>query len=241
MKHVRRAPNVKPNSWGIRKIKNRNIRGVMLHETRSGRPEIEDGSSAENWFGSRDNARPTKRNPTWCSMTEVLIWEMGDQVIYTDHANEYAAWTAGWGAKGDNTWPAGMSYIQIEIAHGTGIEPYNATQLDSIAQLVAEYSITYDFPLTRIPFLYQTEDPKPRGITTHKDSANGKKLGKTDPGTAFPWDKFFTLTRNYVNPKKELTLEERMDNVESYLAALNESQWAHKAGRAREQHNQERP
>ena len=240
MKHVRRPPNVTPNLWGIRDIANRDIRGVMLHETRSGSPEIEDGGSAENWFGSPANARGGNP-PTWCSMTEVLIWEMGDQVIYTDHRNQYAAWTAGWGEFYTGTWPAGKFYIQIEIAHGTGVEPYNPTQLDSVAQLVAEYSIEYKFPLVKIPFLYQTENPKPRGIATHKDSANGKKLGKTDPGSAFPWSEFLRITEDYAQPPNEPTLEERMENAERYLAGLNEAQWYHQSGGAEARHNTPRP
>ena len=208
MKHVRRAPHRDPNPWGIRPMANRvaQMAGVTLHETRSGHPDREDGIGAEGWASSFDNARPRKPdgsrpdNPAWCSMWEWLVYEMGTQVEMFDWRQNFAAWTAGWGAKGAGTWPLGQSYGQIEFAHGTGAEPYNAVQIDSGAQLVAELSIEIDFPLVYIDMVTQTEDPKPRGITTHRGSANGIKLGKSDPGRAFPYDEFLALAKEYANP-----------------------------------------
>lgn len=202
MKHIRRAPHRNPNPWGIRSMPNRvaQMAGVTLHETRSSFPDREDGIGAESWASSPGNARPSMANPQWCSMWEWLIYEMGTQVEMFDWRENHAAWTAGWGAEGHGTWPLGKYYGQIEFAHGTGAEPYVAVQIDSGAQLVAELSQEIDFPLVYTDHVAQTENPKPRGITTHRGSANGLKLGKSDPGSAFPYVEFLALAREYAAP-----------------------------------------
>lgn len=58
-----------------------------------------------------------------------------------------------------------------------------------------------------LPFVTQRKDqPFPRGFTAHDETANGKKLGKTDPGPRWPWDDFLALVRSpRVHPGADLT------------------------------------
>ncbi len=40
----------------------------------------------------------------------------------------------------------------------------------------------------------------PEGFIGHEDTANGVKLGKTDPGAAFPWTTFLDMVRDAAEP-----------------------------------------
>ena len=185
-------PIVARNSWLVRPLADRasRIAGVMLHSTRSGTADGDDGPRTEGWWSNPLNI--VQDTPPWGSYADVLIDEDGTRVICTDWDIEYATWTAGYGGAG--TWAAGIYYIQIEIAQGTLLEPFTDAAIESLAEKVRALSIRYGFPIERISFLDQTGVP-PRGICTHEGSANGVKTGKTDPGPMFPWERFLELAR----------------------------------------------
>lgn len=194
MKYPRR-PIKAHNSWLVRPMANRgqHIAGVMLHSTRSGKVLADEGERTEGWWNNPINK--VNDNPPWGSYADVLLFKDGTQVICTDHDTEYAAWTAGYGAE-SGTWAAGMYYIQIELPQGTLEEEFPAAVIDSVAQITAEYSLRYNFPIVRLPYLTQKGD-RPRGITSHDNCANGRAYGKSDPGPLFPWATFLDTAIKY--------------------------------------------
>ena len=204
MTYIRRPIKAR-NSWLVRPYPNRGdiIAGVMLHSTRSGVADGDDGPRTEGWWSNPRNI--VQDDPPWGSYADALVFEDGTQVICTGEDNEYAAWTAGYGGAG--TWAAGHYYYQIEIAQGQTVEPFTPAAIDSLAQLVADKARKFSFPIVRIPFLAQTGVP-PRGICTHEDSANGRKTGKTDPGPMFPWDTFLAKAQAYLGGGGMTDLEE---------------------------------
>jgi hypothetical protein len=162
----------------------------MLHATRSGRIQPDEGERTERWFANPANI--VRDDPPWGSFCDLLIFKDGTQVICTDWEREYAAWCAGYGETG--TWAAGIPYIQVELPQGTPTEPFSEAAIASAAAFTAEMAARYGFSIERIPFLAQVGMP-PRGIATHEDSANGRKLGKSDPGPLFPWDSYLAQAR----------------------------------------------
>jgi len=164
------------------------IAGVMIHATRGGslNPTHDDGPGTENWA-----LHPENKGAYW---DELIFRKDGTRVISTNWDTEFPKWTAGYGSGG--TWAASDYYIQIEVSQSHIDQPYHENSIDSLAESVAEKSVKYDFPIVRIPYLEQMGVP-PRGICTHEDSANGRKLGKSDPGPKFPWGSFLWRTQVY--------------------------------------------
>ena len=181
-------PIIARNPWLIRTLPGREamIAGLMLHSTRSGKRDGDDGPRTERWWANPVNI--VRDKPPWGSYADLLIYEDGTRVLCTDPDREYATWTAGYGGTG--TWAAGIYYIQIELAQGTLDEPFTDALIDSLAEATAMLARRYDFPIARIPFLAQTEWPPPGGIADHEHCANGRKHGKSDPGPLFPWETY---------------------------------------------------
>lgn len=206
-------PGVTPHSylraaWAGR---GREIAGVMIHATRSGTKGTKDGPGTENWLGHPSNTQAV--SSSWDS----LFWDDGTQVQLGDRDNSFPTWCAGYGDAG--TWNAGLYYLQYELAQGTVDSPFAEATIDSLAQQVARDAKTYDFPIVRLPFLTQV-GPVPRGITAHDACANGRKLGKSDPGYLFPWDAFIERANHYLNGgEDELSAEDRarLDRLERLL------------------------
>lgn len=197
-------PGVQPHPYTRARHANRGslIAGIMVHSTRSGRSAGDDGPGTENWLGHPSNT------PAVSSSWDALIFEMGTRVRYGDWDNSFSTWCAGYGNAG--TWNAGLYYIQLELAQGRPEDPYSDAEIDSAAQLTAELAKRYSFPIVRLPFVTQTGTP-PRGITSHDGCANGRKLGKSDPGFMFPWDRYLALANHYLQgDDTPMTPEERV-------------------------------
>lgn len=203
------------NPWLVVPMANRAdvIAGVMIHSTRSGASAVEhdDGPGTENWAMSPNNGSAAQG---WGAYWDELIYRTdGTRIISTNWDREYATWTAGYGDAG--TWAAGIYYIQIEVSQSRTNQYFSSASIDSLAQSVAEKARRYGFPIQRIPYLSQTGEP-PRGICTHEDSANGRKLGKSDPGTLFPWEHFLARAQYYYNAG-----EPNVDPIQKQLDELN--------------------
>lgn len=213
----RREKGRNPWNWKPYPGRDRVIAGVMIHATRSGQagPVYDDGPGTEQWGMNPNNG---SRAQGWGTYWDALIYRDGTQVISTDWDREFASWTAGYGDSG--TWAAGHYYIMIEVSQSRIDQPYSAESVDSLAQLVAEASRRYSFPIERIPYLAQVGMPPPRGIATHEGSANGRKSGKTDPGPLFPWAEFLAKARAYAAGEEEWTVEneERLARLERLVA-----------------------
>ena len=184
---------------GVLPGRSKNIRGVFIHSTRGGStdPNYDDGPGTEAWGNSASNT-----GAFW----DGLIYRTGQQVKCTNwEQDEQPLWAAGWGEAG--TWSAQENYIHLEFAQSTINQLFSEEELESGAQWCAELARTYKFPVERIQFLSQT-GAAPGGFCDHQNSANGKKLGKTDPGPLFPWGAFLGRVRELVEPVKPVTLEE---------------------------------
>lgn len=183
-----RQMNGAPNSWLFEERPNRQFRGVQVHASRSGVSDGDDGPRTENWMR---NPKNRGRNPdgtpaSWGGSCDSIIFEDGTEVIVNpDPANKAPTYGAGFGGAG--SWSAGWHYWQVEVAQGVPSDPYTPAQIVALRERCKLLGV----PLIRIPFLVQVGEP-PVGICTHEDSANGKRLRKSDPGQMFPWDALLT-------------------------------------------------
>lgn len=190
----------------------RDIKGVMIHSTRGGRSAGDDGPGTERWGNHPDNP-----GAFW----DGLVYESGQQV--RGCPGKYTLqplWSAGFGSAG--TWSAQDYYFQLELAQGRAEDPFTEEELTSAAQWVAELARIHGFTIQRINYLDQVGDP-PRGICSHEASANGKRLGKSDPGPMFPWDRFIEMANSYLEEVNEMPddlMNSRMTNLENYIYGL---------------------
>mgnify|MGYP000179407452 CR=1 FL=1 len=177
------------NLWLMEPRPGRKLAGVMLHASRSGVSDGDDGPRTERWMQNAVN-----NQGGWGGSCDEIIFESGERVLVSHYEDEAPTYGAGYGGSG--TWSAGWYYYQIEVAQGVPTDPYTNAEIDSLAQRVAELSVKHGFPIQRIAFLDQTGTP-PMGICTHEASANGVEYGKSDPGNLFPWGVFMTKTQAY--------------------------------------------
>lgn len=180
-----------PNPWLFESRPHRGttLRGVMIHATRSGVSIGDDGPRTVRWMKNLKNGSAAKG---WGSSCDEVIHEDGKRTLITpDYRTMAPTYGAGYGDVG--TWSAGWYYYQFEVAQGSPSDAYTDAQIASLAERTLELAALHEFDSTkRILFLNQTGNP-PEGICTHEDSANGVKLGKSDPGGMFPWLKFMAL------------------------------------------------
>lgn len=156
------------------------IAGVMLHSTRSGKSDGDDGPRTVGWMVNPQNKT---HGENWGASMDVVIYEDGSRVWFTDVDTESPTYGAGYGGS-IGTWNASLYYIQVELAQGLATDPFTDDQYASLAEMLKELAVKYSFPIEYIGFLDQAGEP-PRGIAYHQESANGRYYGKTDPGPMF--------------------------------------------------------
>jgi N-acetylmuramoyl-L-alanine amidase len=204
-----------PRLFGTLPGRSTQIRGVFLHSTRSGRcgnPAEAEGT--ENWLNN-----PNNPGGAW----DGLIGYDGEQVKCSHwERDEQPLWAGGFGGPG--TWSAQANYLHIEICQPCITDPYTDAQVESVAQWTAELARVHGFDIVRIPYLEQVGEP-PQGVTSHDSSANGRRLGKSDPGPLWPWDRFIARARQLAGHAEEDTMGmtpaelERLERLERLLGA----------------------
>lgn len=207
------------NPWlkGYDATRGANIVGIQIHSTRSGKSDGDDGPRTEGWW-----ANPQNNQGGWGSYADFLIFEDGTQVQCTNLDSEYPKYTAGFGYAG--SWNASFHYIQVEVAQGNPDDPFTDAEIESLGDLTIEMSGRYNFPLVRIPYLYQSQPPQ-AGIATHEDSDNGKIYGKSDPGPMFPWEKFMALATGKGGDDMTPEEHERLVNIEAAVTRLERAMY----------------
>lgn len=182
------------------------ICGVFVHATRSGRFGNDDGPGTENWGNHPGNPG---------GFQDIIIGGTGQQVQCCRwDLNEQPLWAGGDG--GGSTWNAQQYYLHVEVSQGTIDSPFTEESIESAAQFTAEQSRIYGFEIVRIPFLAQVGVP-PEGICDHQNSANGRKLGKSDPGPLWPWDRFIARARELAQQEDGMTDDQVKEIVRAIL------------------------
>jgi len=153
---------------------------IVIHATRSGdagnSPEQELQGTLRWFLDSR--GRPDQR--TWASAHDVIA---ADGTRHACLDPERMAWHAGY---------LNPFSIGIEVAQPTREAPFPEAQVAATAARVRQLCVEYGIPMVRV--MSEAES----GVIGHEDTAQGRALGKSDPGDAarggrWDWGAFMAL------------------------------------------------
>jgi hypothetical protein len=175
------------------------IRIILIHATRGlTASSAIDYSATKNWFRSSNN----NAGGTWGGCASSIIGPNGElcHVLNDDQIPHYSA---GYGGLGPPTEYLLDDYAKsYELAQPNDDVPYTAAQYERLAIEAAIDCKKYNIPATMLDLRSQRY-PVPTGIGRHDRSANGVKLGKSDPGKMFDEERFIALLNKKLQPQIE--------------------------------------
>lgn len=177
---------------------------IEVHATRSGVPW--DGwpqrslefQATINWNKSATNRQVSAYGQVYGAASQVVISEQGQKATMWDKALWYPTYGAGFGEYGPPLgWAVDWLGISYELCQPLADMPFTDACLERAAVEIAADCKVFGIEPVRIPYLSQTEAiAVVSGLVGHEDTANGHKVGKTDPGPMFPWDAFIARVRD---------------------------------------------
>ena len=219
------------------------IRQIQWHATRGATSMDRQVSATESWFAS-----PANNRGGWGGSADFVVgpdYREGGRVVivqFEDPWNSFGSWSAGYGGPG--TLPAAPYGIAIEVAQPAGrdrlgnytgakdanFEHYTPETINACRWLVGHINAELErrdiepVPPSWIDEWDQAHGaPVPRGHIGHENLANGRKLGKHDPGHLFPRD---ALMASLVRQADEVATDELavlrtlQDSIETKLATV---------------------
>jgi N-acetylmuramoyl-L-alanine amidase len=149
---------------------------VVIHATRSGtsnNPNEFEGTL--NWFGRADS----QVSSHWVigrDGRKARVVPDGQQAW---HAGEH---NVGWG---------------IELEQGVNDDGFTSLQIAALLQVCAGYVMDFGVPPVH------TLDAAQAGFIGHEETRQGRRVGKSDPGTKFGWESFIEGLRRLVVPSPD--------------------------------------
>ena len=175
------------------------IQLIVIHSTR-GDTIIENQYAATmNWLQSPDNR--DKATGGWGGSTNRLIGCEGEMCIcWPDDMSP--TYSAGFGFN-NTDWAIDWYAISFELVQRRLDEDFREATLARAAREVAALCQKYNIPPVWLDRVDQS-GPPPSGITGHENTDNGRKLGKSDPGSIsrggrFDPDDFIRRVRQEMN------------------------------------------
>lgn len=202
----------------------------IIHATRGHTTlELQDQATL-NWFQYAPD------NGGWGSTADVLI-SADDDLIHEfgDIMREHSAWSAGYGSQGSRTeYGADEWGISIELAQTHKAEPFTEHVINKLVWYIRKRSVDFglDIPAVHLTSWSQRRsDPVPTGFIGHDETANGRKTGKSDPGSHFPWADVMRRVSEKAPPKEKpvsLTAfqQQVVDEIRKQRATLTDVQIA---------------
>lgn len=178
-------------AW-LRKPRTQPVQIILIHATRGDIATEAQYRATVNWFTSAGNrAKDGGGNPLdFGSQSDFCVGAQGEIAQFGDYHATRPNWSAGFGVSfADNA--VDDHAISIEVAQRQASDPYTPASIDALVWLCARLASEYSVPIVHIPSWDQSRrQPVPRGFIGHEETANGRKLGKSDPGPMFPWPAF---------------------------------------------------
>lgn len=145
-------------------------KAVEIHATRGSNFRLTDQEETQatiNWFMREGN--PSSH---W------IINGSGKKIRIVSDENR--AWHSG--IHNGSAWG-------IELTQPTIDRPFTDKHYEGLVEVVGPY-IERGVPIVRVPGVFQNGD---KGFTGHEDTAQGRSVGKTDPGPEFDWPRFIQM------------------------------------------------
>lgn len=186
---------------------------VIVHATRGATTQAMQYTATKNWFNNPSN-------PGGCAT--VVISHEGQLCRFMDELRQIPQWSAGYG--GGAGWACDHWGLSMELAQSDKQEPFDPRTIDRAALVAAEWCKKYAIAPTHLGNITQGGQAPPfTGIVGHDETENGRRLGKSDPGAAFPWPAFITKVNAYLNGGTPPTPEDDdVFTVQSYPTLTGE-------------------
>lgn len=210
---------VQRHPWKYRKREYK-PRMILLHATRGAQRynSVQEFEAMLNWQISPDNIIRGD-GETYASMANVCIGG-GGLLMEIVPDGFYPAYSAG------HMDPIAKSY---EICQSNDGMPYDLRDIDRLVEEVAEDCVQFGIPPRELIFVSGDNREAP-GIARHDRSANGKKYGKSDPGSMFPSLTFYERVARRVEQlfrgEEPMTVEERR-RLEHVERQLEQTRWSY--------------
>lgn len=218
-------PKPQPKTRARRTNGAADIHQIQIHATRGNTDVTRQVQATVNWFSNPSNVA----GRSWGASADFVVGRESrfpdNPVVAVQFGNWMETWShysAGYGSTVSGTLPAAAYGVAIEVAQRRENEPFDPEVVEMVAELCKHINETLEknghnpVPLIRVfDWDQASAAPVPRGYIGHDEMANGKRLGKTDPGSMWDWDKFFDLISG------ETAIE--VDKIVEILDALNQS------------------
>lgn len=176
----------------------RGIHQMQIHATRGPVPIDRQVQATENWFSQQPD------RGGWGSSADFVVGpdrRVGGKVVivqFGDWLRTFGSWSAGYGGLGAaREWGAAEVGVAIEVAQPDNSTAFTTETLEAVTWLCGEINRELvaaggvAIPPVHLPYWDQLRTkPVPRGYLGHDELANGRKLGKSDPGRMWNWDTF---------------------------------------------------
>ncbi len=141
---------------------------LIVHSTRSGVnwTDAQERDATINWFG-RSYSQVSAHWVIDASGTAVRIVDDHNRAWHAAEHNDYA--------------------FGIELTQGTPTTPYHDGHYEGLVRICKEY---YPWIAPMHVVVYQNGS---HGYTGHEDTAQGRRVGKSDPGSLFDWTRFINM------------------------------------------------
>lgn len=189
---------IEPQPW-LKRPRNEEPTHIIIHATRGATTPNLQYLATKNWARSVYNQQ---QNHAWGASFDFIVGNEPGEICQVGPLTKHASWSAGFGDSG--TWGADTKSIAIEVAQSDKLENFDPDAIENLIRLCVELVLFYNIPVRRISYLSQV-GYSPGGFVGHEDTANGRKTGKSDPGSKFPWDSFIREVNRRVEARRNPT------------------------------------
>lgn len=191
---------------------------IIIHATRGPTAVEQQYRATINWFTNPTNGSAEQR---WGSQADAVVGTgPGEITFFGDYHTTRSNWSAGFGGSSATTHGADEWAVSIELAQRNATDPFRDEVLQNAAIVCRQWMDEFHIPAEHLRgWDQERQKDVPKGFVGHDETANGKKLGKSDPGSLFPWDDFF-LRVAAVGPTPRRTAEPPPAGGEDVWAAI---------------------
>lgn len=189
---------------------------IIVHATRGANSQAAQYSATKSWFNSTGNGSAAQG---WGGCATIVISYEGQVCRFMDELREVPRFSAGYGSFIEpNGWCADYWGLSMELAQSAQLEDFDPRTIERAALETAAWCKRYGIePVHLGPTLQRGSSPARSGIVGHDELENGTKLGKTDPGSKFPWLQFMTRVGFYMG-STPAPIEEEIMQVHNSIA-----------------------